>query len=91
MSHYELAAIGHGEGEMNRDQHDEADKQRLIVCDKQSEPSLVSHIDIDRPSGGEFFMAYVSLANVRIQWRSQRVVMPPIIPGKLGWWEPEEQ
>ena len=36
-------------------------------------------------------MACRSLVNVRTQCRSQRVVMPPQIPGKLGWWESEEQ
>ena len=72
--------LAHGEGEMNRDQHDEAAKQCFIVCDKQSEPSLVRHTNIDRPSGGEFFMACVSLANVRIQWYSQRGIMPHKFP-----------
>ena len=37
VSYYASVMIGHWEGEMNRDQLDEGDNQRFIVCDKVSQ------------------------------------------------------
>ena len=59
VSHYALVMIGHWEGEMNRDQHDEGGKQRFIVCDKESQALWGISTLIDQAGGNSSWYVFL--------------------------------